>query len=68
MSQENIQKFRQALDAFNRGDKAAFLAVCDPDYVNIPPREWPESAPTRGREAVWDFFRSGAGAVGRRHI
>jgi ketosteroid isomerase-like protein len=56
MSQENVEMFRKAIDAFNRRDRAAFLAFCDPDYENVPPRDWPESAPTRGREAVWDFF------------
>lgn len=59
MSQENVEAFREAVHAFNRRDKAAFLALCDPDYENVPPRDWPESAPTRGREAVWDFFVQG---------
>jgi ketosteroid isomerase-like protein len=56
MSEENVEIVREAMDAFNRRDRAAFLAFCDPDYENVPPRDWPESAPTRGREAVWDFF------------
>jgi ketosteroid isomerase-like protein len=59
MSQSNIELFRAAVQAFNRGDRAAFLALCDPDYENFPPRDWPESAPIRGREAVWDFFVQG---------
>jgi ketosteroid isomerase-like protein len=59
MSQENVETFREALDAFNRGDRAAFLALCDPDYENVPPRDWPESAPIRGRNAIWDFFVQG---------
>jgi ketosteroid isomerase-like protein len=56
MSQENVKIFQEALDAFNRRDRAAFLAVCDPEYENVPPRDWPESAPIRGPESVWDFF------------
>jgi ketosteroid isomerase-like protein len=56
MSQENVESLRRYQDAFNRGDRAAFLALCDPDYENVPSPEWPESQPTRGREAVWDFF------------
>jgi ketosteroid isomerase-like protein len=56
MSQENVDKMRAALDAFNRRDKAAFLAVCHPDIKNVPPREWPEFEVTEGPEAVWRFF------------
>jgi ketosteroid isomerase-like protein len=59
MSQENIRIFQEALEAFNRRDRAAFLAVCDPEYENFPPLAWPESAPIRGREAIWDFFVQG---------
>jgi ketosteroid isomerase-like protein len=56
MSQENADKLRRGLEAVNRRDKAAFLAICHPDIENIPPRDWPESEVTEGREAVWDFF------------
>ena len=50
---------RRVVDAFNRRDRAGLLALCDPDMVNVPPREWPESSPIRGREAVWDFYVEG---------
>jgi ketosteroid isomerase-like protein len=56
MSQENLETWRRARDAFNRGDKAAWLAEHDPDVVMIPAREWPENAPIRGPEAIWDFY------------
>src|SRR6266513_1734741 len=56
MSQENVELVRQGLDALNRRDKAAWLAVCDPELENIPPRDWPEQEPTRGGEAVFDFY------------
>ena len=56
MSQENTENLRRAFDAFNRRDKAAWLAACDPQYENFPPREWPENAPIRGAEAIWDFY------------
>ena len=59
MSQENVETYRQALDAFNRRDRAAWLALCSPELENVPPREWPESEPIRGAEAVWDFFVEG---------
>jgi ketosteroid isomerase-like protein len=56
MSRENVESMRKALDAVNRHDRAAWLALCDPALLNVPPRDWPESDPNRGREAVWDFF------------
>jgi ketosteroid isomerase-like protein len=56
MSQENVQTFHDALDAFNRRDKAAWLALYDPEFENFPPRNWPESAAIRGPEAIWDFY------------
>ena len=56
MSGENVAVIRRGQDAFNRRDKAAWLAFGDPDCENVPPREWPESAPVRGAEAIWEFF------------
>jgi ketosteroid isomerase-like protein len=56
MSRANVETIRQALDAVNRGDRAAWLALCDPALLNVPSRDWPESDPIQGREAVWDFF------------
>jgi ketosteroid isomerase-like protein len=56
MSQENVECLRLAFDAFARRDRAAFLALCDPEVEDVPPRDWPESDPTRGREAVWDLY------------
>jgi ketosteroid isomerase-like protein len=41
MSQENVEAMRRGLDAFTRRDKAAWIAICDPDVENIPPRDWP---------------------------
>jgi ketosteroid isomerase-like protein len=59
MSNENVEALRRGLEAFNRRDKIAWLELCAPDLENVPPREWPESDPIRGREAVWDFFIEG---------
>jgi ketosteroid isomerase-like protein len=56
VSQENVERLRQGTEALNRGDRTAFLALCDPEVENIPPRDWSESEPIRGREAVWDFY------------
>ena len=56
MSEENVERVRQATDALNRGDKAAWLTLNDPDAVMIPARQWPENAPIRGAAAIWDFY------------
>src|SRR6476660_8024419 len=56
MSQENLETVRLAFEAVSRRDKAAFLAMCDPEVETVPLRDFPESAPTRGAEAVWDLF------------
>ncbi len=37
MSQENLEIFRAALDAFNRRDKTAWLALYDPQVRKPPP-------------------------------
>ena len=30
--------------------------LCDPELENVPSREWPETEPIRGAEAVWGFL------------
>jgi hypothetical protein len=44
MSQENVEIGRQLADAVNRRDKAASLALCDPELEWVPPANWPENA------------------------
>ena len=56
MLRENVESIRQQNDAFNRRDKAAWLDTLDPDAVMVPSREWPETAPIRGADAIWDFY------------
>jgi ketosteroid isomerase-like protein len=56
MSQENVDAAQMGLDAFNRRDKEVWLALNDPEVEVVPPRDWPESDPLRGREAVWDVY------------
>src|SRR4051794_31999823 len=56
MSQENVDLAQAGLDAFNRRDKAAWLALMDPQMEVVPPRDWAESGPVRGSEAVWSFY------------
>ncbi len=62
MSQENVESMRQVVDAFNRRDKAAWLATVDPGAEMFPASEWPENAPIRGAEAIWDFQVETTGA------
>jgi len=56
MARENVNVAQKALDAFNRRDKAGWLALTDPDMEVLPPRDWPESDPIRGSEAAWNFY------------
>jgi len=56
MFEQDAETLRRAVDAVNGGDRSAFLALCDPQLVNVPPRQWPESETQRGREAVWSFY------------
>jgi ketosteroid isomerase-like protein len=56
VSRENVEIGRLLVDASNRREKAAFVALCDPDLEWVPPAEWPETATIRGVEAVWDFI------------
>jgi ketosteroid isomerase-like protein len=56
MSEGNIKSLRESVDAFDRGDKAAWLAEFDPAVEMVPARDWPENAPIRGAEAIWDFY------------
>ena len=56
MSQENVETTRELIDAFNRDDQQAWLTMVDPDAEMVPAQIWPESAPIRGAEAIWDFY------------
>jgi ketosteroid isomerase-like protein len=56
MSEENIESIRQSVEAFDRGDKSAWLTMFDPEAEMFPAREWPEQAPIKGAAAIWDFY------------
>ena len=58
MSEENIELARNVMEAFNRHDRDAWLALHDPETEFRADPEWPESGIVRGREAVWDFIVS----------
>jgi ketosteroid isomerase-like protein len=53
---KNVEIARTAMEAFNRGDREAWLAAHDPDAGFRADPEWPESESVEGREAVWDFL------------
>jgi ketosteroid isomerase-like protein len=53
MSQENAEAVRQSLEAFDRRDRAAWLATRDDrDFEVVTDRYWPEADAVRGREAA----------------
>jgi ketosteroid isomerase-like protein len=52
MSQENVEIARRMLEAWNRGDMAAFGDQFHPDAVSWPAEGWPEPGPYLGREAI----------------
>jgi ketosteroid isomerase-like protein len=56
MSEQNVEIMRQNLDAFDRRDRAAWLALRVPDCEVIPTAMWPEVDAIRGREVAWDFY------------
>jgi ketosteroid isomerase-like protein len=43
MSEENVEVVRRFLDAFNRGNRAAWLAWLDEDYEITSIGDWPEA-------------------------
>jgi ketosteroid isomerase-like protein len=68
MSQENVERMRQMLDAFDRRDRAAWLALRVPECEVIPSAMWPEVDAIRGREAAWDFYIEVAEPFQRRPL
>jgi ketosteroid isomerase-like protein len=68
MSQENVEIMRKMLDAFDRRDRAAWLALRVPECEVIPSAMWPEVDAIRGREAAWDFYIEVAEPFERRPL
>jgi ketosteroid isomerase-like protein len=56
MSQQNVESLRRALNAFNRRVRAAWVALCDPEFEAVPSRMWPETDSLRGPDAAWNFY------------
>ena len=60
MSEENMDTVRQSLVAFDRRDRAAWLALRDEDYEVVAAAVWPDAGVVRGREAAWKFYADAA--------
>jgi|SRR3954447_9986487 ketosteroid isomerase-like protein len=56
MSQENVDRMRQSLDAFDRRDRSAWLALRDEDCEVVASAVWPDADVVRGRDAAWEFY------------
>jgi ketosteroid isomerase-like protein len=56
MAPRNADVFRETVAAFDRRDRDAWLANCDPDHEVIPSETFPEAHPVRGREAAWQYY------------
>ena len=49
MSEEDVERMRQAFAAFERGDKDTWRALNHPDIEVVPSSDWPEGH-IQGRE------------------
>jgi len=58
MSQENVERVREAIGTFNRGDYDAVLDLLHPDVEWQTPDSFPEARTHRGPEGVREFFRT----------
>jgi ketosteroid isomerase-like protein len=52
MSHENVEIMKASYEVWNAGDMAALREMHHPDVIARYPREWPESGPFVGRDAV----------------
>jgi ketosteroid isomerase-like protein len=61
MSEENVEVFRAAFEAWNAGDMDRFRELYDPDVIMRPPEGWPEPGPFVSRDSAvmrfWHQFR-----------
>ena len=57
MSQENVELYRRGIDAFNRRDLAAFLALADPDVVGISRVLAIEADSYRGHDGTREWWK-----------
>jgi ketosteroid isomerase-like protein len=57
MSKENVEIVREAMDAYNLGDKDGWAKFMDPELETFPVPEFPEPGPLIGPGAAWDFYQ-----------
>jgi ketosteroid isomerase-like protein len=58
MSQENVELYRQGIDAFNRRDLEGFLALADPDVIGVSRVLEIEGGPHQGHDGVRDWWKT----------
>ena len=58
MSQENVELYRQGIDAFNRRDLDAFLALAHPDVVGVSRVLAIEGGSYRGHEGTREWWNN----------
>jgi ketosteroid isomerase-like protein len=52
----NVDLVRHGLEAFDRRDRAAWLALRDEHCEVVPAAVWPEVQTIHGSAAAWDFY------------
>jgi ketosteroid isomerase-like protein len=57
MSEENVDRLRRMVEAFNARDFEPIDALMHPDLVWYPGDEQPDRRPTRGRDAYLRYLR-----------
>ena len=57
MGQENVEIVREAMDAYNLGDKDRWAKSMAPDLETFPVAEFPEPGPLVGPDAAWTFYQ-----------
>jgi ketosteroid isomerase-like protein len=57
MSQNNVEIVREAMDAYNLGDKDGWARFMDPGLETFPVPEFPEPGSLIGPDAAWDFYQ-----------
>jgi hypothetical protein len=57
MSEENVELYRRGIEAFNRRDLEAFLALADPDVIGISRVLAIEGRSYRGHDGTREWWR-----------
>ena len=64
MSAEDLELVRRSFELFIGGERDAAWALWSEDCIGIPPRDWPEAGPFRGRENLRSAFDGWSSAFG----